>query len=110
MIYNITTINEDICNEVKEYIISNKENKLKLLPDYTSFYNKKRREIQKSIKEDLIKEIEEIENLEIEDDEKESKLKVVKESLNGKNIPILYKLLLLLVHFVPLFNRYCWWK
>ncbi|MDY2632202.1 MAG: AAA domain-containing protein [Clostridium sp.] len=91
-IYNITTINKDICNEVKKYIISNNENKLKLLPDYTSFYNEKRREIQKSIKEELIKEIEDIENLEIENDEKEAKLKVIREKLNEKEEHLLNEL------------------
>ena len=91
-IYNITTINKDICNEVKEYIISNKENKLNLLPDYTSFYNEKRREIQRSIKEELMKETEDIENLEIEDEEKEAKLKIIKENLNEKEEKLLSEL------------------
>lgn len=91
-IYNITTINKDICNEVKEYIILNKENKLKLLPDYTSFYNEKRREIQRSIKEELIKQTEGIESLEIEEAEKEAKLKVVKENINKKEENLLSEL------------------
>lgn len=91
-IYNITTINKDICNEVKEYIILNKENKLKLLPDYTSFYNEKKREIQRSIKEELIKETEDIESLEIEVAEKEAKLKVIKENINKKEENLLSEL------------------
>ncbi len=46
-IHNITLIDKNICGNVKEYIISNNESKFKLLPDYTSFYNEKRREIGK---------------------------------------------------------------
>lgn len=91
-IHNITSINKDICNEVKEYIISNKESKLKFLPDYTSFYNEKRREIQRSIKGELIKETEDIERLEIEKEEKEAKLKVVKKNLNEKEEKLLNEL------------------
>lgn len=45
-IHNITIIDPNTSDKVKEYIVSNKESKLNLLPDYTSFYNEIRREIR----------------------------------------------------------------
>jgi len=91
-IYNITSIDKDICEKVKEYIISNNESKLKLLPDYTSFYNEKRREIGKLIKDELEKEIEGIENQDFDGDQKEVQLNLVKEGISEKEEKLLKEL------------------
>lgn len=91
-IYNITTIDKNIYENVKEYIISNAEGKLKLLPDYTSFYNEKRVEIDKIINDELEKEIQKVENQEFEDYEKEVQLNLVKEKISEKEEKLLKEL------------------
>ncbi|WP_352408825.1 AAA domain-containing protein, partial [Lawsonibacter hominis] len=91
-IYNITSIDKNICENVKEYIISNNESKFNLLPDYTSFYNEKRREIGKLIKDELEKEIESIENQEFDADLKEVQLNLVKAKINEKEEKLLKEL------------------
>lgn len=91
-IYNITSINESICEQVVEYILSNKETKLKLLPDYTNFYDENKKVIYKEIKEELKNKIDNIENLGIQSSEKEDKIKKLKEEINNKQEKLLKEL------------------
>lgn len=82
--YTIESVNKGICDDIINYIISRKETKLKVLNDYTNFYNENKKLIEKEISDELKSEVLKLENLEIEEDEKEAKINEIKEKLESK--------------------------
>lgn len=79
-LWKLVRINDNVCNEIIEFIFDRKEGSLELLPDYTELYNNGEKKIYSKLKEEHNNEVKKIIDLHLELDEENNR----KDDLKGK--------------------------
>ncbi|MGO5136162.1 AAA domain-containing protein [Clostridium butyricum] len=83
-LWRLKRIDENMCINIIEFIFSEKQGALELLPDYTELFNKKEKSMRSEIKSEYNSEVEIIKNLKLESTEEKNRISSLKENYENR--------------------------